>query len=762
VVRRPGNPIARLGAVFAALGLAMSLSAGAATASPLVAWGEPIQLDNGSTSRFDNGAGIDCASASFCVAVGGDGRILTTTDPTGGQGAWEEAQVETAADDDLTAVSCASEGFCAAADQGGRLLTSTDPTGGAGAWSAATIDEGKKIVGLSCPSVDFCAALGQDGRLFLSDEPGMGAAAWVEKTPLTPESREPPEPAGLTRVSCASASLCVVAYGHGWQTRGLLVSTDPLSGVAWEDPGVDLGEGFSASGVFGISCPSDGFCGVVFSGGILVSGEPAGGVGAWHLTHSAEEDRRPSQTRLEYNGGSISCPSASFCLSRLVFPATESFATGTPRTFVSTQPATVGSWSVQEFGLTPAFDCTSSAFCAAVYLEGDVTTSTEPSGGANTWHAVETGVVAPSIGWVSCPTSTLCAATGTLGRLYTSTDPTDPASWTVTRLAESVGRVYCASAEWCTVAAAGPSLMFSTDPAGGALAWSSVSRPAGRRALCPSAGFCAELAGDDEVLTSSEPLSGAGSWTATDFELGKGRFGPFAFGQLTCPTAGLCVIAGDWASVYVSTEPGAGKQAWKSAYVGVDPDGHGDQVVGVSCPTAVFCAATSARGSVATTSDPSGGPASWQRSTATHYPGSISCAADASICVAIDYPGNVLTSRLPTVQTGEWGTREAIDENGSLNSVSCALDGSLCAVADGGGIFVGVPEPFTPPSVEPEKRLSPGPPAPPETPHPAPQHRRACARVHHRHHSGHAGPVGSKRALSSPGKRSKNRCVRPH
>jgi hypothetical protein len=136
--------------------------------------------------------------------------------------------------------------------------------------------------------------------------------------------------------------------------------------------------------------------------------------------------------------------------------------------------------------------------------------------------------------------------------------------------------------------------------------------------------------------------------------------------------------------------------------------------------------------------------------------------------------GRVLTSRVPTRQTSEWGTSETIDAGGSLHSVSCALDGSLCAVADDGGIVVGVPGPFTPPP-DPQEPAgeepsagegSPAPPLPRTAPAPLPRtshhrgRRARCVRGAHHHHSAHA--AAGKSRLSSAGRRSRIRCVRPH
>src|SRR6059058_426285 len=281
--------------------LIVAASAPASAAGQVMDWSSPLQLDAGSPSQFGDGSGIDCGGEQLCVATGGEGKILVSSDPTAGAAAWEEVAIEEASAADLTAVSCPSASFCAAVDDAGHLLSSAEPDGGAAAWTAATIDPGHELVDLSCPSTSFCAAVDDAGNALVSDDPSAGAAAWESSQALS--SAKP------VAISCASTSLCALAYegaNRFWEPPGLLVSTDPLAG-SWVDSGLVLSEG--GGQVFGISCPSDDFCGLAYDGGILVSNDPAGGGSTWHLTHSISEELSPGLGDLKYPDGlGIDCP----------------------------------------------------------------------------------------------------------------------------------------------------------------------------------------------------------------------------------------------------------------------------------------------------------------------------------------------------------------------------------------------------------------------------------------------------------------------
>src|SRR5207342_832113 len=76
--------------------------------------------------------------------------------------------------------------------------------------------------------------------------------------------------------------------------------------------------------------------------------------------------------------------------------------------------------------------CPSTSLCVAVDDEGNVVTSTSPTGGAGAWTVTGVDGSNEFVG-VSCPSTSLCVAADFDGNIVTSTDPTGGASkWTVT------------------------------------------------------------------------------------------------------------------------------------------------------------------------------------------------------------------------------------------------------------------------------------------------------------------------------------------
>ena len=195
--------------------------------------------------------------------------MLTSTNPTGGPGAW--ASFDVGGTTGLNAISCPSTSFCAAVDDYGNVLTSTSPTGGAGAWSVANIDGSKRLYGISCPSASLCVAGDIDGNVLTSTNPTGGAGAWSSPVNIAGNNT-------LTSVSCPSASFCA-AMDYGGNVR---TSTNPTGGAgAWSGAKIDgLGR------VWTISCLSASFCATAdVAGNVATSTNPTGGAGAWSVAN---------------------------------------------------------------------------------------------------------------------------------------------------------------------------------------------------------------------------------------------------------------------------------------------------------------------------------------------------------------------------------------------------------------------------------------------------------------------------------------------
>lgn len=177
----------------------------------------------------------------MCVVAGGDGEVITSTNPTGGPGAWTAADVD--GTNPIVSLSCPSESLCVGIDEAGNVLTSTDPAGGTAAWTIAAVRPAG-FSSISCPSTSFCVIVGGSG-FTTSTDPTGGASAWTLQQGAG-ESQ-------LRQVSCASASLCVASALNGEVAE----SSDPTGGEgAWEfNGGLD-----GTKGLYGVACASESLC----------------------------------------------------------------------------------------------------------------------------------------------------------------------------------------------------------------------------------------------------------------------------------------------------------------------------------------------------------------------------------------------------------------------------------------------------------------------------------------------------------------------
>jgi hypothetical protein len=322
-----------------------------------------------------------------------------------------------------------------------------------------------------------------------------------------------------------------------------------------------------------VSCATSTFCVAVDGvGDVLTTTDPTAGRGAWTI----------SQIESGYELGGVSCPATSLCLA---------YARFSPDVFTSTNPAGgAGAWSsapVEQGEIASDFprqftgvSCPTVSFCVAVDDDGDVLTSTNPTGGAGAWS---TTPVDPSAGHedpsslpstVSCPAVSLCVATDDAGSLLTSTNPSGGAgAWTVSRLGgPALSGVSCPSASLC-VAVAGGDVFTTTDPGGGAGTWTSavVYDPgpdylAGLIGIsCPSVSLCVAIDNVGHVLTSTNPTGGAGAWSEANVEAGDAGF--YGMAAVSCPSAALCVAVDDVGNVLTSTDPAAGANSWSRALV---------------------------------------------------------------------------------------------------------------------------------------------------------------------------------------------------
>ncbi len=159
--------------------------------------------------------GISCATASLCVAVAQEGRLLASTNPTGGAPVWKEIG-DPAGPGDLQAVDCLATSFCIAGNGGGNLLTSSEPSGGAASWGEANGGGSVQITGVSCASPSRCAAVDNNGDVLTSVNAAAGSWSIRNLVPYAKPAEEgiPPLNA-LFGASCPATSLCALVGANG-------------------------------------------------------------------------------------------------------------------------------------------------------------------------------------------------------------------------------------------------------------------------------------------------------------------------------------------------------------------------------------------------------------------------------------------------------------------------------------------------------------------------------------------------------------------
>ncbi|HTT94598.1 MAG TPA: hypothetical protein VMF55_07990 [Solirubrobacterales bacterium] len=235
---------------------------------PASAWSVAELKPSGSNIHL---YGVSCPTESLCVAVSGRrtnrGKVLTSTDPTGGVAAWQEADL--GEQFDLRAVSCSSATLCVAAGANGELVASTDPTGGPGAWTSLGPLGGSLLQSIDC-AAGVCLAGNAGGNLLAAGEPTR-PGSW--RTASSGASVQ------VTGTACASAGACLAVDNNG----DVVVSTEPtapqphwrLTNVRPYSEGAEEPGSVDANGLFGASCPSVELCVLVGSRGtILTSAEP--------------------------------------------------------------------------------------------------------------------------------------------------------------------------------------------------------------------------------------------------------------------------------------------------------------------------------------------------------------------------------------------------------------------------------------------------------------------------------------------------------
>lgn len=261
--------------------------------------------------------GVSCATESLCVAVGYEGSVYVSADPTAGR--WSiGSPYNGPGAAHLTAVSCPSPSLCVAisggnGSAGGRVFTTTSPT--LGQWQSGQLNGSPDLRAVSCATTSVCVAVAKGGRIFVSADPTGGTGSWREVG--SPTQRD------LEGVSCVTAFLCATGDGGG----NILTSTDPAGRNFTE-----TNAGGSVQ-ITGVTCPTTTNCVAVDNNGdVLTSTNPEGDPTAWTFENLVPFEAESSDHAQFVKNAlwAASCPSTSLCVlvgaNSRIFTATDPFA----------------------------------------------------------------------------------------------------------------------------------------------------------------------------------------------------------------------------------------------------------------------------------------------------------------------------------------------------------------------------------------------------------------------------------------------------
>ena len=478
-----------------------------------------------------------------------------------------------------------------------------------------------------------------------------------------------------------------------------VTQTVAVSPLGWSSPqGIDhLPPLQAGAGGQALSCPTTTFCATVAGGDIVTSTDPTSSLGppaGWRVLdisglYPAGDDAG--------DVNDISCPTANVCVA----------VDDNGNVVTSTDPSgDLSAWRVTS--VAPGVDllgiaCPTANFCVGVGRgpHGEYTlTSDEPTDGPAAWGVTQESVFgSEGPNAVSCPGTTLCLAAGSddagISTVWTSVDPLDGGSavWTQHQVGTLAGSDFlhaaCPASTLCLAVGSKGQVASSADPGDGATAvWSneSVANTDLGGISCPTTTLCLTLDLNGDVLTSTDPASPRAPWAEK----------AVAPGLLTvsCPTTSLCVgVPGLHREVFTTTDPVDGAAAtWKATgYVA------SSQLSSVSCPSPTFCAAVDEAGNLVTSTDAASSAPTWTQSNVDNQlavnPGGsfalegISCPST-TLCVAVS-DNVILTTTDPTGTTPTW-TRTPVA--GAFVAVSCPST-TVCVALDFDGNVVGSSNP---------------------------------------------------------------------
>ena len=215
-----------------------------------------------------------------------------------------------------------------------------------------------------------------------------------------------------------------------------------------------------------------------------------------------------------------------------------------------------------------AIACPAASLCVGVDGAGNVLSSTNPEGSAESWRIAN--IDPPNaLSGLSCPSLSLCVAVDGAGNAATSTDPAGGrAAWAIDRIDPSINDRNSFSFE--------PNLLQGVS--------------------CPLASLCVAVDDVGNAISSTTPTAGSAAWHLAHADNGiayecyhYNETGPDCqpgFLGVSCPSVSLCVGV-DWSANVLSTTAPSQAGTWSGASPYSASDEH---LWGVTCPSLDFCA----------------------------------------------------------------------------------------------------------------------------------------------------------------------------
>jgi photosystem II stability/assembly factor-like uncharacterized protein len=648
-------------------------------------------------------AGVSCASAKVCEAVGYTGIAGAILRTTNGGRTWAPQPLPPRVGA-LSGVACPSVNVCEAVGNYTNSFTFVSvgviigTTNGGKSWKRQVIPPGtKSLNAITCPTATHCLAVGFGFTDYNLLDYGAvlgttdGGKDWeIDSLPNSPVSVS-----GAEAVTCASATLCYLGGNGGTATTsGNVIFGSDDFGATWTAQKLPRSLARNGGSITGLACVSATTCEAVNDTG-----------NAMVTTNGSKWTAQPVPHAVASFGG-VACVSAGVCK-----------AAGTLRSgsggMLTKAPA--GSWTAQKLpsavGPLAAVTCVSAKVCeAAGQNSNGAATKAAAIGTTNggTAWTVQPLVNGISLTAVACGSAGACEAVGSNGvtaavlgtrnggRTWTR-QPVPPTVPPTTRLTA----VACPSAAVCEAVGIGPSgVPVALGTANGGMTWVDQSKklPSGTGPFagisCPSVTVC-EAGGADNGLGFIIRTANAGkTWTFQFL-----NFQATAVNDIACLSPTVCTALGQNASTTLILQTTNGGKTWKAK-----PITQVEFPTGIACATAAVCEVTGFKFSTARQGDVGvvvGTANGWKTSARQPLPSGITELFDVacpstSRCEAVGNAGRAGGVALGTGNGGRtWSPQTVPSGVNTLSGVNCrsvtACTAAGLGATNGGIVLTGRP-----------------------------------------------------------------------